>query len=66
VVTEENVIAVRPDDPDALAAGIREAVEDRETAARKARLAKETSRRFTYEYKVGEFLAFFDSLAAAG
>ncbi len=62
VVNGDNVIAVRPDDPMALAAGIREAIQNPEAAGTRAAAAKEASRMVTYDYKVREFLTYFGSL----
>jgi glycosyltransferase involved in cell wall biosynthesis len=63
VIDESHVFAVAPDDPEALAGGIREAVVNKALAAQKAEAAFQASRKVTYDYKVREFLAFFDGLS---
>lgn len=62
VLNDRNVIFVKPDDPLALAAGLRRAVEDPEQSGRLAHQAKEDLKALTFERRTAEFLAFAERL----
>ena len=62
VVNSGNAFIVPPDDAEALAKGIREAIENKLLAAQKAEAAFQASRKNTFDYRVKEFMAFFSKL----
>ena len=62
VLNERNVIFVKPDDPQALADGLRRAVEDPEHSRRLAIQAKEDLKALTFERRTAEFLSFAERL----
>lgn len=58
VLSEKNALLVRPDDPDALAEGIRYALAHPEEAARRAAQALEDVKQYTWESRAKSILAF--------
>ncbi len=62
VITEDLVFAVEPDNPAALAAGIRLAAEDKINAQSKSSAAFAISKKNTYEKKVFGFLQFLNTI----
>ncbi len=62
VITSENVFFVEPDNPIALAEGIKDAVQNKELAKKKAAAAFEASKKVTFESRTTEFLEFFSRL----
>ena len=61
VLSERNAFLVKPDDPDALAAGIRYALEHPDEAAKRAAQALEDVKRYTWESRAKHILEFIQS-----
>jgi glycosyltransferase involved in cell wall biosynthesis len=64
VINDQNAFLVEPDNPSALVEGIRIAVENKELAGKKAAAAFLTSRKNTFDYRINEFLDFFEKLVS--
>jgi glycosyltransferase involved in cell wall biosynthesis len=58
VLSEKNAFLVKPDDPRALAEGIRFALAHPEEAARRAAQAREDVKRYTWEMRAEKILSF--------
>ena len=57
ILTDEDVVWVRPGDPDALAAGIRRVGEDALLASRLGQRVREKSIRYTWDARAGRLIA---------
>lgn len=63
VLSEKNAFLVKPDDPEALAEGIRYAIEHPEEAEKRAAQALEDVRRYTWESRAKSILVFVGAAA---
>ncbi|CAN5574150.1 hypothetical protein BH11BAC1_BH11BAC1_23130 [soil metagenome] len=62
VISEMNAFIVEPDNSWSLAQGIREAVENKALAKSKSNAAFEDSKKITYDFRIVEFLEFFERI----
>ena len=62
VVNSENAFLTEPDNPQALAEAIKHAVTDKALAKKKANAAFRAAGKITFDYRVPEFISFFNRL----